>query len=140
VYNSQPKDIPNGTLHPCLILFKGIWPVFDALLNFDSTSISISICKALHSALKVHGLHFQPIAAEVAPQIAAAYERSKVCALMWAASRLVIEFGDASSEDGMLMYSLVESMSRTTFQIIQDNATKMNDISDGGLSYTLTFH
>ncbi|KAJ3414766.1 Nuclear import receptor [Chytridiales sp. JEL 0842] len=130
IYNSQPKDVPENTLHPCLELFQGIWPVFDSLFALESPNIIIGIAKAVQSAVKIHRHYFKPIVAGIVPRLAEIFERSKVSALMWAGMRLVVQFGADSNEDGMLMYSMVESMSRTAFGLIQENAGNVNQVAD----------
>ncbi|KAJ3168687.1 Nuclear import receptor [Irineochytrium annulatum] len=131
---ARPANVPSTVIHPCLALFQNMWPVFSSLLDQNSSSVTTDIAKILTTCARSYPNYFGPTVNDVLPRIAAVYDAGEVSALVWAAAHFVDRFGDERGPNGPLMYSLVESMSNTTFRLVHASSGNI-DANWQGMPY-----
>ncbi|KAJ3329179.1 Nuclear import receptor [Blyttiomyces sp. JEL0837] len=129
VSNCCPPVIPPNTVHPCLLIIQGVWPCLNELLLFDSSKVTVAICKVLVESLEDFAQHLEPLVKMVMPGLVLAYKRSQFPSLMWAAMKFVDAYAVDETDDGVVFYNLIESMSQTAFKSLQEHRN-LNHASD----------
>ncbi|KAI8851518.1 armadillo-type protein, partial [Chytridium lagenaria] len=123
-----PDDL--GENHPCILIFRSMWPLLSGLLDLNLPSITSAVCKPINFLIKRYHRNVRSLLPEIVPKLAAAYAADpESSSLLWVASSLVKFFGDERDGESAAMYQLVESMSQGAFTIIQSYAGSLHKIS-----------
>ncbi|KAJ3208117.1 Nuclear import receptor, partial [Dinochytrium kinnereticum] len=120
-----------GDNHPCILLFRSMWPILSGLLDLNFPPITAAVCKPLTLFAKRYHPHIRSFLPEVVPKLASSYAANpESTGLLWVASVYLKFFGDEREAEGAAMYQLVEAMTQGAFTMIQKYAPDVNKIPD----------
>ncbi|CAG8491419.1 5508_t:CDS:2 [Ambispora leptoticha] len=128
---NPPAITPAGQTHPCISIIQEMWPVFDQLLTHfgGHAHFSEAICKCFKYCVVSYRDDFRPLLPALMERLVTTFDGTGLSCYLWVATKCVREHIDREgSEVALTMLSFVQSLSITTFRIL--NEKKIIDIPD----------
>jgi transportin-3 len=111
----SPK-IPGDGAHPCIIVFRDLIPMFDLILQRES-SLSESVCKIFKNAIVSYDIHCLPLLPWMMERIVESFKAQKESCYLWIASYVIRRYARANDPALRLaLTNFVKTLTSLTFQ------------------------
>ncbi|KAI9011165.1 armadillo-type protein [Gaertneriomyces semiglobifer] len=126
-------SIPHDQPHPCASLVMQLWPILDALLSTygNVEEIADACSRVCSHSMRSYGLHIAPILTPMMSKIVALFDATGLPCYLWVSKRCVEAYASDEKEEGKVIFSIVETLTASTFKRFSASQDKLDAIPDG---------
>ncbi|KAJ3289873.1 Nuclear import receptor [Borealophlyctis nickersoniae] len=114
-------QIPHGSSHPCVSVLQDVWPVLDNVVSVFSSAdrIIYAFSRVCVASMESYRHYLTDLLSPIMTKVVALYEQTKESCLLWVAKKCVSVYGDDEGPQGAVMFAMVERLTQTTFESLQ---------------------
>ncbi|TPX70051.1 hypothetical protein SpCBS45565_g02000 [Spizellomyces sp. 'palustris'] len=127
-----PHNHPLSQPFPAASVMQEIWPVIDMLMNkYGSISVvADAFARCCSYTMMSYKWDIVPILMQMMTRTVALFDQTGLACYLWVSWRCVRVYGNDEREEGKTVFGIVETLTASTFRMIQSSADKLENIPD----------
>ncbi|KAI8817535.1 armadillo-type protein [Fimicolochytrium jonesii] len=124
------SEWPATQAHPAIPVIQEIWPVLDNTITLlgHVPAVSENFCRCCAYLMMSYKFHLFPVLSPMMAKIVEMFNKTGFPSYLWASWRCAREYGSDDTEEGKVVFEIVETLTNSVFVILQSKANELESI------------